>query len=73
MICDIDFFNDDQWFAIFEIDWIKIADIFRHQNVLFLHTIHAKISFIKISYISKTINAQFLKNISIIYESLSNV
>ncbi len=73
MICSIDFFNDDQWFAIFRTDWIKIADILRHQNVLFLHTIHAKIIFIKISYILKTNEVQFLKNVSIMNESLFDI
>ncbi len=73
MICGIDLFNDDQWFAIFKAEWIKIADILKHQNVLFLHTIHAKIIFIKISYISKTNDVQFLKNVSIMNESLSDI
>jgi hypothetical protein len=73
MICSIDLFNDDQWFAIFKTDWIKIVDILRHQNVLFLHTTHAKIIFIKISYISKTNDVQFLKNVSIMNESLFDI
>jgi hypothetical protein len=38
-----------------------------------LHTIHAKIIFIKISYISKTNDVQFLKNVSIMNESLSDI
>jgi hypothetical protein len=38
-----------------------------------LHTTHAKIIFIKIVYISKTNDVQFLKNVSIMNESLSDI
>jgi hypothetical protein len=71
IISCIDHFNDDNWFSIIRIDWIKFLDFLRHDDSIFLRTFNAKFTLIKIDEIRSS-NLQFSENILIFIKSLSH-
>jgi hypothetical protein len=57
----IDHFNDRNWFAIFRINWIKLFDVIRHDDLLFCRTFNSKFIFIEIDEIT-SFNLQLIQS-----------